>query len=332
MLKTKNLILWASGLLLLGCTKSKVDLPDAQPATEPAASSSPAPAASSSPAPAASSSPAPAEQAATASTPAPAVQPAGALAEPTPAAVAAAAAQSAKADEIANTRISGEVASQTKSQLSFRVGGFIQELKVKTGASCKKGEVLAVLDSRDYRLSLDMARSQKEMAKVALGNAQSEYQREVELKKENVSTESMFDKIKASFDKAKLDLQMAELKQTQAEQALQDNRLVAPYDCVVTKQLRNIGESVKPGDAVYELYNTSDVELNFSVPERLAGKIKVGDKLKVSIPSTGFSGQLEIIRLVPVVEQASRTFRVIAKAPDQDQRVVPGLYAEAQLL
>ncbi len=322
MLKTKNLILWASGLLLLACTKSKVDLPAAQPVTQPAAPSSAAPA----------------EQAATPSTPALGVQPAGALAEPTPAAVAqteasaAAAAQTAKADEIANTRISGEVASQTKSQLSFRVGGFIQELKVKTGASCKKGEVLAVLDSRDYRLSLDMARSQKEMAKVALGNAQSEFQREVELKKENVSTESMFDKIKAGFDRAKLDLQMAELKQTQAEQALQDNRLVAPYDCVVTKQLRNIGESVKPGDAVYELYDTSDVELNFAVPERLAGKIKVGDKLKVSIPATGFSGQLEVIRLVPVVEQASRTFRVIAKAPEQDQRVVPGLYAEAQLL
>ena len=315
MLNRKSLILWASGMLFLGCTKNKVDLPPAQTASKPVEQSAPVAT----------------EQPATSSSLVADGQSAGAIAEPL-APSAAEAAQTAKADEIANTRISGEVASQTKSQLSFRVGGFIQELKIKTGVTCKKGEVLAVLDSRDYRLSLDMARAQKEMAKVALGNAQSEYQREVELKKENVSTESMFDKIKAGFDKAKLDLQMAELKQTQAEQALQDNRLVAPYDCVVTKQLRNVGESVKPGDAVYELYNTSDVELNFSVPERLAGKIKVGDKLKVSIPATGFSGQLEVIRLVPVVEQASRTFRVIAKAPEQDQRIVPGLYAEAQLL
>jgi multidrug resistance efflux pump len=124
---------------------------------------------------------------------------------------------------------------------------------------------------------------------------------------------------------------MADLKLTQAEQAMQDTKLVAPYDCVVTKQLKNVGERVNPGDAVFELYSTSDVELNFQVPERMAGKIKVGDKLKVSIPATGFAGELEIIRLVPVVEQASRTFRVIAKAPQQDERVVPGLYAEAQL-
>lgn len=316
-MKRNQFILWTSGLLLLGCTKNKVDLP-AQPPKPAAATSAPA---------AAESVPAGEAHASTAPLPAAtAALPAG-----TTAPGAAAPAASATPDGSVNTRLSGEVASQTKSQLSFRVGGFIQDLKFKTGMACKKGDVLGVLDTRDYKLSLDMARSQKEMARVALNNAQSEFQREEELKKANVSTESMFDKLKTGYDKARLDLQMADLKLTQAEQAMQDTKLVAPYDCVVTKQLRNVGERVNPGDAVFELYNTSDIELNFQVPERLAGKIKVGDKLKVSIPATGFAGDLEIVRLVPVVEQASRTFRVIAKAPEQDQRVVPGLYAEAQL-
>jgi RND family efflux transporter MFP subunit len=314
-MKRHQLIFVTSGLLLLGCTQNKVDLPAAPP--KPAAAT-PAPQAAPAGDAQAATAPVPA---ATASSPAAAQASAG----------AAAPAGSATPDGNVNTRLSGEVASQTKSQLSFRVGGFIQDLKVKTGMTCKKGDVLAVLDTRDYKLSLDMARSQKEMARVALGNAQSEFQREEELKKANVSTESMFDKLKTGFDKARLDLQMADLKLTQAEQAMQDTKLTAPYDCVVTKQLKNVGERVNPGDAVFELYNTSDVELTFQVPERLAGKIKVGDKLKVSIPATGFAGDLEVVRLVPVVEQASRTFRVIAKAPDQDQRVVPGLYAEAQL-
>ncbi len=307
MLRHKSLLIGTSSLLFLACTKAKVDLP-AAPAAAPLAKVEGAQAAP------AAADPAVAQEAVAA------------------AAVTTAATAQSLADEIANTRLSGEVASQTKSQLSFRVGGFIQDLKVKTGDPCKKGEVLAVLDQRDYKLSQEMARSQKEMAKVALNNADSEYQREIQLKKENVSTESSFDKVKTGFDRSKLELQMADLKLTQAEQAMQDTRLVAPYECVVTKQLRNVGESVKPGDAVFELYNTTDVELNFSVPERLAGRIKIGDKLKVTIPATGFSGQLEVIRLVPVVEQASRTFRVIAKAPENDTRVVPGLYAEAQLL
>jgi RND family efflux transporter MFP subunit len=314
-MKRNQLILWTSGLLLLGCTKNKVDLP-ATPPQPAAATPAPAPTTASGEAQA---SPAPAPVASAESSVAPSAP------------GAAAPAPAATPDGNVNMRLSGEVASQMKSQLSFRVGGFIQDLKFKTGMSCKKGDVLAVLDTRDYKLSLDMARSQKELARVALTNAQSEFQREEELKKANVSTESMFDKLKAGYDKARLDLQMADLKLTQAEQAMQDTKLVAPYDCVVTKQMKNVGERVNPGDPVFELYNTSDVELNFQVPERMAGKIKVGDKLKVNIPATGFSGELEIIRLVPVVEQASRTFRVIAKAPQQDERVVPGLYAEAQL-
>lgn len=312
MLTIKTMTLALTAVCLLACTKNKVDLPPGEAAAKPEAAVATAQAAPASAPEAVSATAAP-------------VAAAASLASSAPAAAG-------KADDTSNTRLSGEVASQTKSQLSFRVGGFIQDLKVKTGYACKKGEVLAVLDVRDNKLAVDMARSQKELAKIALVNSESEYQRETELKKEKVSTDSMFDTRKAAYDKSRIDLQMAELKLTQAEQALQDTKLTAPYDCVVTKQLRNIGESVKPGDAVFELYNTSDVEMNFSVPERLAGRIKVGDRLKVSIPATGFSGQLEVIRLIPVVEQASRSFRVIAKAPDGDQRIVPGLYAEAQLL
>jgi RND family efflux transporter MFP subunit len=314
-MKRNQLIFISSGLLLLGCTQNKVDLPATPPkpaAATPAPQAAPVGDAHAAPAPVAA-----ATASATAGTQAPAD--------------AAAPAGSITPDGNVNTRLSGEVASQTKSQLSFRGGGFIQDLRFKTGMTCKKGDVLAVLDTRDYKLSLDMARSQKEMARVALGNAQSEFQREEELKKANVSTESMFDKLKTGYDKARLDLQMADLKLTQAQQAMQDTKLTAPYDCVVTKQLKNVGERVNQGDPVFELYATSEVELSFQVPERLAGKIKVGDKLKVSIPATGFAGDLEVVRLIPIVEQASRTFRVIAKAPDQDQRIVPGLYAEAQL-
>ena len=87
---------------------------------------------------------------------------------------------------------------------------------------------------------------------------------------------------------------------------------------------------MQSGSVVYEIYDTTDVELSFSVPERLAGQLKVGDKLQVTIPATAFKGWVDIIRLVPVVEESSRTFKVVAKAP-QDQRVIPGLYAEASL-
>jgi RND family efflux transporter MFP subunit len=229
-----------------------------------------------------------------------------------------------------SSRLSGEVSSQRRSNLAFRVPGFVQEIKLRPGNSCKKGDVLAVLDPRDFRLNFDIAKNQRDLARVALDNSKGDFDREEQLRKENASTAAFFDKVKAGYEKAKLDYELADLNVRRAEQALSDTRLVAPYDCVVAKQMKYVGENVQSGNAVFEIYDTTDVELNFSVPERLAGQLKVGDSLQVSIPATAYKGSVEIIRLVPVVEESSRTFRVVAKAP-QDQRVVPGLYAEASL-
>jgi len=229
-----------------------------------------------------------------------------------------------------SSRLSGEVSSQRRSNLAFRVPGFVQEIKLRPGNNCKKGDVLATLDPRDFKLGYDIAKNQKELARVALENSKSEFEREDHLRKENASTAAYFDKVKAGFDKSKLDYELADLNLKKAEQALSDTRLVAPYDCVVAKQMKYVGENVQSGNAVFEIYDTTDVELNFSVPERLAGQIKVGDQLQISIPATSYKGSVEIIRLVPVVDENSRTFKVVAKAP-QDQRVVPGLYAEASL-
>jgi RND family efflux transporter MFP subunit len=224
--------------------------------------------------------------------------------------------------------VTGAVASEKRTALSFRVAGFISEIRLKAGSDCKKGDVLATLDSRDNKLALEIAESTEESAKVALNNAKSEFDREVELKNQNASTASAFDRLKTSYDNARVNLKMAELKVTQARQALGDTKLVAPYNCVISKQMKNVGESVKSGDAVYEVYDVSDIEVTFNVPERMAGKLKVGDTLDVRIPSSGFSGKLPIIRLVAVVDDKTRTFQVVTRPPQDDQRVVPGFYAE----
>ncbi len=326
MLKNPSLPLCLSlGMSLLACTPggSKVALPE-KPVVE-----APAQAAQT-----AEAEPTPAKDTSVSALGSDQAQAAPAVQTPAPAAAVATPAlneSQAKVETTAvSTRLSGEVSSQRRSNLAFRVQGFVQEIKLRPGNSCHKGDVLAVLDPRDFKLNSDVARSQRDLAKVALDNAKSDFEREDSLRKENASTAAFFDKVKAGYDKAKIDYELADLNVRRAEQALSDTRLVAPYDCVVAKQMKYVGENVQSGNAVFEIYDTTDVELSFSVPERLAGQLKVGDKIQVTIPATSYKGSVEIVRLVSVVDEASRTFKVIAKAP-QDQRVVPGLYAEASL-
>lgn len=222
----------------------------------------------------------------------------------------------------------GAVSSQRRSTLSFRVPGFIDSIKLKAGNSCKKGSVLATIDARDYKLALNIAKSNLELAQVAARNADAEFKREGELKAQNASSESVYDRLKASYENAKANVELAGFNVTKAEQALGDTRLIAPYDCVISKQLSNVGESVKAGDGAFEVYDVTDIEVSFNVPERMAGRLKLGEKVDVRIPATGFQGSLDIIRIVAVVDDKTRTFQIVAKAPQGDLRVVPGLYAE----
>ncbi len=228
-------------------------------------------------------------------------------------------------------RLSGEVSALRNSKLAFRQVGFIEEVKVKSGALLKKGDVLASLDARDFKIRLALAKAKRDQAEIAKRTAEKEFRREQQLKKENASTGTVYDKMEAAFQQASLNLELADLEVSSAELAVKDTQLQAPYDCVVANQMIHEGENVPSGTAVFEVYDTSEPEITLSAPESLMSSFAIGTTLKINIPSAGYSGKGEIIRIVPVISQKTRTFQVIAKLSQYNPKIVPGSYAEATL-
>jgi len=73
-----------------------------------------------------------------------------------------------KTGNIRSRSLSGVVKSSDESDLSFRVGGLLQDIKVKEGESVTKGTVLAVLDPKDYKLNVDEKRAEVSSASATL--------------------------------------------------------------------------------------------------------------------------------------------------------------------
>jgi RND family efflux transporter MFP subunit len=228
-------------------------------------------------------------------------------------------------------RLTGEVSSPRRSNIAFRVPGFIEEIAAKPGARLKAGDVMATLDDRDYVLGVNLAKARWEQAVVAFETAKKDFQREQQLQKDNASTAVSFDRIKAAFDNAKIAVEVASLDLEKARRSLADSKLKAPYDCVIAKQLKDQSENVNPGDPVFLIYDTSAVEISLQAPERLIRQIKVGSPIKVTVPSTGFTGSAEVSRIVPVIDEKTRTFSVIAKLSENNDSLIPGSYAEATI-
>ena len=230
-----------------------------------------------------------------------------------------------------STRVAGQVVAARQGDLSFKVGGHILGVIVKVGERVTKGQKLATLDTVDYDLRARIAAGAVEAARIAFEQAKRDLQREEELQKEGATTAVNLERASNTMASARIALGNAELQSRQARKALDDATLTAPYDGVISKKLKSEGEYVGVGAPVFRLSGDTDVEVSLRLPENLMGSVAPGQKLPLYIPSSGANAELEITRIVPVVDEVARTFEIIGIVSTKDTRIAPGQFVEAAI-
>ena len=145
------------------------------------------------------------------------------------------------------------------SELSFRVGGPIDNFEVYVGNYYRKGEVIAKIDDRDFKIN-------KERAEAVYMQAQSEYERIRTLYEKNNISASAYEKMRADYVAAKMAFESA-------SNELEDTRLVAPFDGYVGEVYIEKFQDVKATQPVIsfidihqlkiEAYVTQDVAFHF---------------------------------------------------------------------
>ena len=103
-----------------------------------------------------------------------------------------------------------------ETELSFRVGGPIDRFEVYAGNFYHRGDIIAEIDSRDFRI-------RKERAEAVYNQAKAEFERiKVLYEKDNLSA--------SAYEKARADYTSAKTAFETATNELDDTRLIAPFD------------------------------------------------------------------------------------------------------
>ena len=231
-------------------------------------------------------------------------------------------------------RLSGQVVSQTKMLLAFQTPGLINKLIAKPGMFFKKGDILAELDSKNIALRAEAAQLRYEQALNTQKMAERDYRIEYNLHSKGINSQIQFENAQLNSDNARLSARMAGVDSKIASKALEDAKLRAPFDCVITKQLKSLGDSATGnpnGDGVFEIYETSSPEIRLQAPESLLGSIQIGHSIIIEIPALKAQFEAHIIRYVPIISDQTRNFLVVAQLDKPDPRVVPGYFAEGIL-
>jgi RND family efflux transporter MFP subunit len=229
------------------------------------------------------------------------------------------------------TRISGSVVVGRSGMISFIAPGHLAKIAVKVGDRVRKGEIVAKLQDADFLLRERMAAVAVQQAQIQFEQAKKELAREEQLKQENVSSVVALERTSNAFQAAKLALEQAQISLEMAHKAVKDASLAAPFDGIITKKIRSEGEWVGGGAAVLEMFESGEMEVSLRVPEAFLRKAQVGKTLTILVPSTGAKAAAKIVRVVPVVMEATRTFEVTAQFIKRDAPIFPGQFVEADL-
>jgi len=184
--------------------------------------------------------------------------------------------------------------------------GRIVALPVQAGLVVKAGDLLLELDSEIERLAAEQAR-------LALLDAQENFDRLSKLKATGSASDQQLQAAQLALDTATVSLKSA-------EHDLAQRKIFAPIGGLVGVIDLGVGDRVAVDTQIARIEDRSSLIVDYRVPERFSGRLSVGQEVMVaplSAPDAGL--RAEISTLDNRVDEASRSLRVqatIAHPPD----------------
>ena len=248
----------------------------------------------------------------------------------------------------------GRVSAFRKAAVSTKATGRLEWLGVQEGSRVKANEVIARLENRDVAAARDSAlagavaaRANLEQGDAELKDAESNLRRTEDLFAKKFVAEAALDSARARQEKAKASISslkgsigVAEANARQAEVAVEQTLIRAPFDGIVLTKNANVGDIITPFSsatdskgAVVNMADMATLEVEADVSEASISKIVVGMPTEIQLdayPDLRLLG--EVSRVVPTVDRSKATLLVKVSFKERDERVLPDMSAKVAFL
>src|SRR5213078_2543767 len=173
-----------------------------------------------------------------------------------------------------------------------KVGGFVTDVRVDDNRAVKVGDVLVVLDDRDYKVGLDQAEADLGVALAAVSNRARVGQAEAQVEQ----AQAMAQKAQAALVGADARVAAARAVRDQAALNLSYTRITAPSTGVVSKKNVEVGQLVQAGQPLMTVVPLDDIWVIANLKETETADVTPGDSAVVTVDAykgTEFRGHVE---------------------------------------
>lgn len=235
---------------------------------------------------------------------------------------------------------SGYVVARRKAAVASKGTGTLVFLGVDEGDRVKKGQVIARLEDNDVVAARNRAREDLRLAEADLYDAKQNLERHRILLKKELVAQAEYDVADARYKRVLASIESAKYGLREAEVAVDNTRIVAPFDGTVLKKNADVGEIVAPlagaassRAAVVTIADMSSLEVDADVSE--ANITRVGPEQPCEITLDAYPQQRYrgyVTKIVPTADRAKATVLVKIKFRDYDQKVLPEMSAKIAFL
>lgn len=235
---------------------------------------------------------------------------------------------------------SGYVVARRKAAVASKGTGTLVYLGVEEGDRVKKGQVIARLEDADVSASLQRAKENLRVAEADLKDAKQSLERTRILLREGIIAQAEYDAAEARYQRVVASIDAAKFAVREAEVAVENTRIVAPFDGTVLKKNADVGEIVAPlagaassRAAVVTIADMSSLEVEADVSEANITRVTPDQNCEIRLdayPEQSYRGTVN--KIVPTADRAKATVLVKIKFQSYDRRVLPEMGAKITFL
>lgn len=203
-------------------------------------------------------------------------------------------------------------------ELRSEISGKIVDLKLKEGKQVREGEVLVKINDSELQ-----ARLRQATYRLSLAELREQRQQQL-LERGGISQEE--------YDATVNELNVLRAEKTLIEAQIEKTQIIAPFDGVVGLRYVSEGSYISPTTNVATLQSIDPIKIEFSIPERYAGQIETGDKVLFNVQGSTSDYEAEVYAIEPRIDRQTRTLKMRAMADNQDGKLLPGSFANLELI
>ncbi len=199
------------------------------------------------------------------------------------------------------------------------VNGKVLKINIKEGDPIKKGDIIAILDSRDYENAFNSVKASYDAALALLNRTRELYKEKLSTRTQLDNAVAQVETLKASLDSAKINLERCKIK--------------APISGVINHLFIDKGQYLNHSKDVVEILQITRVKVKVGIPESDVDAVRRLNKFNVRIDALeGKTFSAKKYFLSKTADPMARLYNLILELNNIKGEILPDMFVRVEIV